>query len=294
MPAAAGPPGGSNPKRPTGRSRRSADAASPAALNRPAQRTPKPAHAHGLASVAVLGGGTCYFIAFWIFLALIGMLPTVGGMNLELFSPDSLFSPIQGRSNFPTMGAYRAYQRDKYTKVTGRNLDFTSDYRREFQTMTEKVDLARSNLEGAVNTPVLNAKDDLFQGSPLAKQYKELKHKYVSDLGLTFEQEVDKRIRKLRDAGKEVPKRAKVAATVNRNMHNKVRHAKNRADLPETDKRSAKNRAKKALHGRPGRRAQEVINGTLPVEPSDVGRRRSPSTVSRYCRFVSHTARLYS
>merc|ERR1712224_297731 len=35
---------------------------------------------------------------------------------------------------------------------------------------------------------------------------------------------------------------------------------------------SAKNRAKKALHGRPGRRAQEVINGTLPVEPSDVGR----------------------
>ena len=121
MPAAAGPPGGSNLKRPTGRSRRSADTACPAALNRPAQKPPKPAHAHGLASVALLGGGTCYFIAFWIFLALIGMLPTVGGMNLELFSPDSLFSPIQGRSNFPTSGAYRAYQRDKYTKVTGRD-----------------------------------------------------------------------------------------------------------------------------------------------------------------------------
>ena len=73
-------------------------------------------------------------------------------MNLELFSPDSLFSPIQSRSNFPTMKAYRAYQRDKYTKVTGRNLDFPNDYRREFQAMTEKVDLARSNLEGAVNT----------------------------------------------------------------------------------------------------------------------------------------------
>ena len=124
MPAAAGPPGGSNPKRPTGRSRRSPDTASPAALNRPARRPPKPAHAHGLASVAVLGGGTCYFIAFWIFLALISLSlgccqrATVGGMNLELFSPDSLFSPIQGRSNFPTSGAYRAYQRDKYTKVT--------------------------------------------------------------------------------------------------------------------------------------------------------------------------------
>ena len=107
----------------------------------------------------------------------------------------------------------------------------------------------------------MNERADLFHGSPLARQYKELKHKYVSDLGLTFEQEVDKRIQKLRDAGKEVPGRAKVAADVNRNMHNRVRNAKNGAELRETDKRSAKNRAKKALHGRPGRRAQEVING---------------------------------
>ena len=107
----------------------------------------------------------------------------------------------------------------------------------------------------------MNEKSDLFDGSPLAKEYKELKYKYVSGSGLTFEEAIDERIQDLRDAGKEVPGRAKVAADVNRNMHNRVRNAKNGAELRETDKRSAKNRARKALHGRPGRRAQEVING---------------------------------
>ncbi|EOD30310.1 hypothetical protein EMIHUDRAFT_232975 [Emiliania huxleyi CCMP1516] len=76
MQSAAGPPGGSNPKRATGRSHRSADGAIPAALDRSPRDVARPAHAHGLASTAGFGGAICAFIALWIVLAPIGLLPT--------------------------------------------------------------------------------------------------------------------------------------------------------------------------------------------------------------------------
>ena len=91
MQSAAGPPGGSNPKRATGRSHRSADGASPAALDRSPRDVARPAHAHGLASTATFGGAICAFIALWIVLAPIGLLPTVGGAHSVHFESDSLF-----------------------------------------------------------------------------------------------------------------------------------------------------------------------------------------------------------
>ena len=91
MQSAAGPPGGSNPKRATGRSHRSAGGASPAALDRSPRDVARPAHAHGLASTATFGGAICAFIALWIVLAPIGLLPTVGGAHSVHFESDSLF-----------------------------------------------------------------------------------------------------------------------------------------------------------------------------------------------------------
>ena len=92
MQSAAGPPGGSNPKRATGRSHRSADGASPAALDRSPREVARPAaHAHGLASTATFGGAICAFIALWILLAPIELLPTVGGAHSVHFESDSLF-----------------------------------------------------------------------------------------------------------------------------------------------------------------------------------------------------------
>ena len=91
MQSAAGPPGGSNPKRATGRSHRSADGASPAALDRSPRELARPAHAHGLASTATFGGAICAFIALWILLAPIGLFPTVGGAHSVHFESDSLF-----------------------------------------------------------------------------------------------------------------------------------------------------------------------------------------------------------
>ena len=91
VPSAAGPPGGSNPKRATGRSHRSADGASPAALDRSPRDVARPAHAHVLASTAAFGGAICAFIALWILLAPIGLFPTVGGTHSVHFESDSLF-----------------------------------------------------------------------------------------------------------------------------------------------------------------------------------------------------------
>ncbi|EOD25627.1 hypothetical protein EMIHUDRAFT_237400 [Emiliania huxleyi CCMP1516] len=91
MQSAAGPPGGSNPKRATGRSHRSAGGASPAALDRSPRVVARPAHAHVLASTAAFGGAICAFIALWILLAPIGLFPTVGGAHSVHFESDSLF-----------------------------------------------------------------------------------------------------------------------------------------------------------------------------------------------------------
>ena len=115
MQSAAGPPGGSNPKRATGRSHRSADGASPAALDRSPREVARPAHAHGLASTATFGGAICAFIALWILLAPIELLPTVGGAHSVHFESDSLFGRHALRQKVaagcPRRAAYRRLAR---------------------------------------------------------------------------------------------------------------------------------------------------------------------------------------
>ncbi|EOD38392.1 hypothetical protein EMIHUDRAFT_251832 [Emiliania huxleyi CCMP1516] len=88
----------------------------------------RPAHAHGLASTATLCGGIGTVGALWILLALLGFLPTVGGTN-----------------------PYLAYQRDTYTNVTGRDLQLEAGRTTSlFKTMTETLDLARTNIASGV------------------------------------------------------------------------------------------------------------------------------------------------
>ena len=96
MQSAAGPPGGSNPKRTTGRSHRSADGASPAALDRSPREVARPAHAHGLASTATFGGSICAFIALWILLAPGHLKPdplTPNALAPDSLAPDLILQP---------------------------------------------------------------------------------------------------------------------------------------------------------------------------------------------------------
>ena len=141
------PPGG-----PAARRRRSADGASRAAPGRPPQDRARPAHAHGLASTATLCGGIGTVGALWILLALLGFLPTVGGTNPVRFESHSILGMrIQSRSDFPTTGQYLAYQRDTYTNVTGRDLQLEAGRTTSlFKTMTETLDLARTNIASGV------------------------------------------------------------------------------------------------------------------------------------------------
>ena len=149
--SAAGPPGGSNPKRATGRSHRSADGASPAALDRSPRDVARPAHAHGLASTATLCGGIGTVGALWILLALLGFLPTVGGTNPVRFESDSILGMRIQSHWLPTTGQYLAYQRDTYTNVTGRDLQLEAGRTTSlFKTMTETLDLARTNIASGV------------------------------------------------------------------------------------------------------------------------------------------------
>ena len=152
MPAGARPAGGPNPKRPAARRRRSADGASRAAPGRPPRDRARPAHAHGLASTATLCGGIGTVGAFWILLALLGFLPTVGGTNPVRFESDSILGMhILSRSDFPTTEQYLAYRRDTYTKVTGRDLQLEAGRTTSlFKTMTETLDLARTNIASGV------------------------------------------------------------------------------------------------------------------------------------------------
>ena len=140
-----------NPKRPAARRRRSADGASRAAPGRPPQDRARAAHAHGLASTATLCGGIGTVGALWILLALLGFLPTVGGTNPVRFESDSILGMRIQSHWLPTTGQYLAYQRDTYTNVTGRDLQLEAGRTTSlFKTMTETLDLARTNIASGV------------------------------------------------------------------------------------------------------------------------------------------------
>ena len=68
------------------------------------------------------------------------------------FESDSILGMrIQSRSDFPTTGQYLAYQRDTYTNVTGRDLQLEAGRTTSlFKTMTETLDLARTNIASGV------------------------------------------------------------------------------------------------------------------------------------------------
>ena len=134
---------------PFGRRGQPCGARSPAAAPTEPDRA---AHAHRLASTATLCGGIGTVGALWILLALLGFLPTVGGTNPVRFESDSILGMrIQSRSDFPTTGQYLAYQRDTYTNVTGRDLQLEAGRTTSlFKTMTETLDLARTNIASGV------------------------------------------------------------------------------------------------------------------------------------------------
>mgnify|MGYP001366107067 CR=1 FL=1 len=162
------PPGGPadrpNPKRPAARRRRSADGASRAAPGRPPRHRARPAHAHGLASTATLCGGIGTVGALWILLALLGFLPTVGGTNPVRFESDSILGMRIQSHWFPTTGQYLAYQRDTYTNVTGRDLQLEAGRTTSlFKTMTETLDLARTNIASGVKEDDLKPIKDLLK-----------------------------------------------------------------------------------------------------------------------------------
>jgi len=57
------------------------------------------------------------------------------------------------RSDFPTTGEYLAYRRDTYTKVTGRDLQLEAGRPNSLcKTMTDTLDLARTNIASGVKT----------------------------------------------------------------------------------------------------------------------------------------------
>ena len=272
MPAGARPAGGPNPKRPAARRRRSADGASRAAPGRPPQDRARPAHAHGLASTATLCGGIGTVGALWILLALLGFLPTVGGTNPVRFESHSILGMrILSRSDFPTSGEYLAYQRDTYTRVTGRDLDLQLEGRTTstslFKTMQETLDLARTNLASGVTVDALKLKEDLHGWNNLNEVYRAAKYESIygtaleDDVGRAYDAGLERAIQN----GTEVKPRSKYREEHLRNMRKKI-VADRKKKQAEAKQQEEQQRA------RPGRRAQEVMNGTLPVEPSDVGR----------------------
>ena len=123
----------------------------PCGAGRPPRDRARPAHAHGLASTATLCGGIGTVGALWILLALLGFLPTVGGTNPVRFESDSILGMRIQSHWLPTTGQYLAYQRDTYTNVTGRDLQLEAGRTTSlFKTMTETLDLARTNIASGV------------------------------------------------------------------------------------------------------------------------------------------------
>ena len=71
---------------------------------------------------------------------------------------------ILSRSDFPTTGEYLAYRRDTYTKVTGRDLQLEAGRPNSlFKTMTDTLDLARTNIATVVETDNLKPIKDLLK-----------------------------------------------------------------------------------------------------------------------------------
>ena len=144
---------------PFGRRGQPCGARSPAAAPRA-----RPAHAHGLASTATLCGGIGTVGALWILLALLGFLPTVGGTNPVRFESDSILGMRIQSHWLPTTGQYLAYQRDTYTNVTGRDLQLEAGRTTSlFKTMTETLDLARTNIASGVKEDDLKPIKDLLK-----------------------------------------------------------------------------------------------------------------------------------
>jgi len=119
---------------------------------------------HGLASTATLCGGIGTVGALWIVLALLGFLPTVGGTNPVRFESDSILGMRIQSHWLPTTGQYLAYQRDTYTNVTGRDLQLEAGRTTSlFKTMTETLDLARTNIASGVKEDDLKPIKDLLK-----------------------------------------------------------------------------------------------------------------------------------
>ena len=96
-------------------------------------------------------GGIGTVGALWIVLALLGFLPTVGGTNPVRFESDSILGMRIQSHWLPTTGQYLAYQQDTYTNVTGRDLQLEAGRTTSlFKTMTETLDLARTNIASGV------------------------------------------------------------------------------------------------------------------------------------------------
>ena len=132
-------------------------------VNPPRDRA-RPAHVHGLASTATLCGGIGTVGALWIVLALLGFLPTVGGTNPVRFESDSILGMRIQSHWLPTTGQYLAYQRDTYTNVTGRDLQLEAGRTTSlFKTMTETLDLARTNIASGVKEDDLKPIKDLLK-----------------------------------------------------------------------------------------------------------------------------------
>merc|ERR1711965_172951 len=87
---------------------------------------------------------------------------------------------ILSRSDFPTARQYLAYQRDTYTRVTGRDLDLQLEGRTTstslFKTMQETLDLARTNVASGVTADDLKLKEDLHGWNNLNEVYRAAKY----------------------------------------------------------------------------------------------------------------------
>ena len=100
----------------------------------------------------------------WIVLALLGFLPTVGGTNPVRFESDSILGMRIQSHWLPTTGQYLAYQQDTYTNVTGRDLQLEAGRTTSlFKTMTETLDLARTNIASGVKEDDLKPIKDLLK-----------------------------------------------------------------------------------------------------------------------------------
>ena len=80
------------------------------------------------------------------------------------FESDSILGMRIQSHWFPTTGQYLAYQRDTYTNVTGRDLQLEAGRTTSlFKTMTETLDLARTNIASGVKEDDLKPIKDLLK-----------------------------------------------------------------------------------------------------------------------------------